>query len=255
MGLLLALLLALSVREAVAQTQPGVRISEPSAQVKPAVRVKEDQAALRAACDAGAPVVATLTADTPLKVRFVLMGDMPCYKVAADMGGRQIEGYLPATAIEGLDSFDKSRRAAAWITTTEALSAVRNTQPLAALKAPAGGLAALPASARVILAQAEQLIEASQPGKALSLLEPEIKKRRDPALLSMAGVAAWRSDDPRQALDYWRESLDLAPNPDLERLYKQVEKERSNDQSSERLFGVRVVLRYDSGTVPTDTSI
>ena len=254
MGLLLALLLALSVREAVAQAQPGVRISEPSAQVKPAVRVKEDQAALRAACDAGAPVVATLTADTPLKVRFVLMGDMPCYKVAADMGGRQIEGYLPATAIEGLDSFDKSRRAAAWITTTEALSAVRNTQPLAALKAPAGGLAALPASARVILAQAEQLIEASQPGKALSLLEPEIKKRRDPALLSMAGVAAWRSDDPRQALDYWRESLDLAPNPDLERLSKQVERERSNDQSSERLFGVRVVLRYDSGTVPTDTA-
>src|SRR5205807_4960616 len=29
---------------------------------------------------------------------------------------------------------------------------------------------------------------------------------------------------------------------------------RSNDQSSERLFGVRVVLRYDSGTVSTDTA-
>jgi hypothetical protein len=228
MGLLLALLLALSV--------------------------KEDQAALRAACDAGSPVVATLTAGSPLTVRYVLMGDTPCYKVTVDLRGTQIEGYLPATAIEGLEALDKSRRAAAWITTSEALSAVRRAQPLSALQAPSGSPAPLPASARVILAQAEQWIEASQPGKALTLLEPEIKKRRDPALLSMAGVAAWRADDPRQALDYWRESLDLAPNPGLEKLYQQVQKEQKNDHSSERMYGVRVVLRYDAGTVPVDTA-
>ena len=88
----------------------------------------------------------------------------------------------------------------------------------------------------------------------MELLEPEIQKRRDPALLAMAGVAAWRADDARRALEYWRESLELAPNPDLEKLFKRVEKERSNDQSSEKLYGMRVVLRYDSGTVPTDTA-
>jgi hypothetical protein len=70
----------------------------------------------------------------------------------------------------------------------------------------------------------------------------------------MAGVAAWRSDDTRQALDYWREALELAPNPSLEKLYKQVEKERANDQSGERLYGTRVVLRYDGATVPKDTA-
>ena len=88
----------------------------------------------------------------------------------------------------------------------------------------------------------------------MALLEPEIQKRRDPALLSMAGVAAWRGDDAKRALEYWRESLELAPNPDLEKLYKRVEKEQSNDQSSEKLYGVRVVLRYDADTVPTETA-
>jgi hypothetical protein len=228
MGLLLALLLALSV--------------------------KEDQAPLRSACDPSSPVVATLTAGSPLTVRYVLMGDVPCYKVAAGAEGQQIEGYLPASAIDGLDALDKSRRAVSWLTTNQVLSAVRAAPPLSTLQAPAGRLSALPASARVVLAQAEEWIQTNQPGKALAALEPEIKKRRHPALLSMAGVAAWRADDPRQALGYWRESLGLAPNPGLEKLYQQVEKEQKNDQSSERLYGVRVVLRYDSGTVPVDTA-
>jgi hypothetical protein len=241
MGLLLALLLALSVHEANAQEKPGMR-------------VKVNDAALRAGCDPDTSLVATLAAGVPLKLRYVLMGETPCYKVAADVGGRQMEGYLSAAAIEGLDTFDKSRRDAAWITTTEALRAARNSQTLAALKTPSGVTTPLPASARVVLAQAEELIEASQPGKALALLDPEIKKRRDPALLSLAGVAAWRADDAKQALGYWRESLDLSPNSGLEKLYHQVEKEQSNDRSSEKLYGVKVVLRYDAGAVPIDTA-
>ena len=93
-----------------------------------------------------------------------------------------------------------------------------------------------------------------QPARALALLEPELQKRRDPALLAMAGVASWRADDSRHALEYWREALDAAPNPGLEQLYKQVQREQSNDQSSEKLYGVKVVLRYDSGTIPVDTA-
>jgi hypothetical protein len=86
------------------------------------------------------------------------------------------------------------------------------------------------------------------------MLEPEIQKRRDPALLSMAGVAAWRADEAKLALQYWRESLDLAPNPDIEKLYQRVEKEQTHDQSGEKLYGVRVVLRYDADTVPVETA-
>ena len=220
-----------------------------------AVSIKDDNTALRSGCSGDAPLVATLAAGTPVQLRYALSGDsVPCYKIAAAVGGRQIDGYLPAAAIEGLDSFDKGRRDAAWVTTSEALNAVRNAPALDALKAPEGLRTPLPASARVVLAQAEQLINANQPGKAMELLEPEMQKRRDPSLLAMAGVAAWRSDDPRRAIEYWQQSLELAPNPDLEKLIKHVEKERSNDQSSEKLYGMRVVLRYDSVTVPTDTA-
>ena len=220
-----------------------------------AVSVKENNTVLRSGCAGDAPAVESLAARTPLKLRYALSGEsVPCYKVAAEVGGRQIDGYLPAAAIEGLDSFDKDRRDASWVTTSEALNAIRDTPPLAELKAPEGEHTPLPASVKVVLAQAEQLIEANQPGRAMALLEPEIQKRRDPALFSMAGVAAWRADDAKRALEYWRESLELAPNPDLEKLYKRVEKEQSNDQSSERLYGVRVVLRYDADTVPTETA-
>jgi hypothetical protein len=236
MGLLFVFLLILSLGTADAQS----------------MRVKVSGSALHAGCDADTSVVATLDAGIPLKLRYVMMGETPCYKVAADVAGKQVEGYLPAAAIEGLDTFDKSRRDAAWISTSAALSAVR--EPLSALKAPSGTVTPLPASARVVLAQAEELIESSQPGKALALLEPEIRKRRDPTLLSFAGVAAWRGDDAKQALAYWKESLDLSPNPGLEKLYRQVEKEQSNDQSSQRLYGVRVVLRYDGDVVPVETA-
>jgi hypothetical protein len=218
-----------------------------------AVSVKEDHAALRTGCAADSQVVAMLPAGTPLKLRYALAGEsVPCYKVAAEMGGRQIEGYLPAAALDGLDTFDNGRRKAVWISTSEALNAIHT--PLPALSAPANAVSPLPASAKVVLAQAEQLIEENQPGKAFSLLEPEMKKRRDPRLLSMAGVAAWRADDGKQALDLWRQALELAPNPQLEKLYQQVEREQTHDQSTEKLYGVRVVLRYDAGTVPKDTA-
>jgi len=220
-----------------------------------AVSVKEDNTALRSGCSGDAPLVASLPAGTPLQLRFALSGEsVPCYKIAAQLGGRQIDGYLPAAAIEGLDSFDKGRRDASWVTTSEVLTAVRNASGLDALKAPSGLRISLPASAKVVLAQAEQLINANQPGKALEMLAPEMQKRRDPSLLAMAGFAAWRADDAKQALEYWRTSLDLAPNPDLESLIKRVEKERSSDQSGDKLYGMRVVLRYDSATVPTDTA-
>jgi len=104
------------------------------------------------------------------------------------------------------------------------------------------------------MAQASALIEGNQPGKALALLEPEVKKHTNPTLLAIAGVAAWRADNGRQALEYWRASLDLEPNSGIEKLYKQVEREQTNDQSGEKLYGVRVTLRYDRAAVPAGTA-
>src|SRR5579863_186883 len=116
MGLLLALLLALSVINA----EPAVAVS-----------VKEDNTALRSGCADDAPIVQKLAAGDPIKLRFALSGEsVPCYKVAVEVGGRQIEGYLPATAIAGLDSFDKGRKDAAWVTVNEALNAARNAAAL-----------------------------------------------------------------------------------------------------------------------------
>ena len=236
MGYLLGLLLVLAAVPGLAQD----------------LRVKANGSVMHAGCDPETSVVATLEAGIPLKLRYVMMGETPCYKVAAERDGKQFEGYLAAAAIEGLDALDKKRRDAAWINTSPASIAARET--LAGLKAPAGTTSSLPASTRVILAQAEQLIEANQPGKALSILEPELRKHHDPNLLALAGVASWRGDDVKQALAYWKESLDLAPNPKLEQLSHRVEKEKSNDQSNQKLFGTRVVLRYDGEVVPVDTA-
>jgi len=65
-------------------------------------------------------------------------------------------------------------------------------------------------------------------------------------------VAAWRADDSRRALEFWRSSLDLAPNPGIESLYKRVERETKGDQSTEKLYGMRVTLRYDAAAVPAE---
>ena len=40
----------------------------------------------------------------------------------------------------------------------------------------------------------------------------------------------------------------------MEKLYRQVERESKNDQSNDRLYGLRVLLRYESSVVPTETA-
>jgi hypothetical protein len=40
----------------------------------------------------------------------------------------------------------------------------------------------------------------------------------------------------------------------VEKLYRQVEREAKNDQSTDRLYGLRVLLRYDNSVVPTETA-
>lgn len=208
-----------------------------------AVSVK-DTATLRSGCSADDDAISTLQPGEPLTIRFRLAGEAAaCYKVAATTDGKTIEGYLPATAIAGLDEFEKGIQDAPWIEVTQAIS--RASAQMLSLAAGAN---------TGIAAQASKLIESSQPLKALELLQPELIRKRDPGLLALAGMAEWRADDSRKALDYWQESLQMQPNPDLQTLYKRVERELKGDQSTDRLLGARVMLRYDSSAVPVETA-
>ena len=212
------------------------------------VAVRQAATPLRDGCSVDSDTLASLDAGAPVKISYALAGEsIPCYKVTVETRGKTLDGFLPASAISGLDEFEKGLRNAGWSDPAQMLSAIRASVPMASL-----GTAA-PAAAGAT-SQAAALIEASQPTKALELLENELRKKSDPTMLALAGVAAWRSDDPQRALVYWKNSLDLQPNMELERLYKRVEKETTGDQSTAKLYGLRVLLRYDANLVPVDTA-
>src|SRR5580704_7385126 len=180
-----------------------------------AVSVK-DTAVLRNGCGADDDTIVTLAPGEPLTIRFRLASEAgPCYKVAAQAGGKTVEGYLPAAAIAGLDDFEKGLRDATWVDVTQAVAAIKASTA----QMPSLG-SGVPSA---IASEASKLIDSSRPLKALELIEPELIKRRDPGLLALAGLAEWRADDSRKALEYWRESLDMHPNPDIEGLYRRVE--------------------------------
>ena len=208
--------------------------------------IKDGPTPLRSGCSPDARVLASLPSGAPVTIRYSISGETePCYKVSVEVEGKTLEGSLPASAITSLEDFDQARRQAVWMDTATVVNTIRESAALPSLRG----------TARTGIAQqAADLISSSRPQKALELLEPELKTHRDPGLLALAGVAAWRSDDSRQALEYWRASLDIAPSPEVEKLYRQVEREAKGDQSSERLYGLRVMLRYESSVVPTETA-
>jgi tetratricopeptide (TPR) repeat protein len=214
-----------------------------------AASVKDGPTALRSGCSSDASTSASLPAGAPVTIRYSISGEsQPCYKVSAEVNGKTVEGYLPASAIGGLEDFDQARRQAVWLDAATVVSTIRASTALPSLRGDARGLAP------GIVKTAADLIDSSRPQRALELLEPELKIHHDPALLALAGIAAWRADDSRQALEYWRASLDIAPNAEVEKLYHQAEREAKGDQSNERLYGLRVLLRYESPAVPTETA-
>jgi len=210
-----------------------------------AISVKQEGTRLRSGCSPDDNSLATLSSGAAVTIRYAISGEStPCYKVAVESGGKSIEGYLSASEIQGIEDFEQERRSAARVSTGELLRAIRNS----AAFPPAPGIP------KGIAGDAMQLIDSGQPARALAMLEPEIRKKKDAGLLAIAGVAAWKADDLRRALDYWRGSLELQPNPDLEGLIHRVEREAQADQSSDKLVGMRVVLRYDGVAVKTETA-
>jgi hypothetical protein len=213
-----------------------------------AAAVKDGPTPLRSGCSPDAHVLASLASGVPVTIRYSISGETgPCYKVSVEVDGKIVEGSLPASAISETEDFDQARRQAVWMDTPLIVNTIRASAALPSLRGE-------PGATKGIAQKAADLISSSRPQKALELLEPELKTHRDPGLLALAGIAAWRSDDPRQALDYLKASLDIVPSPEVEKLYHQVEREAKNDQSTDRLYGLRVLLRYESSAVPTETA-
>jgi hypothetical protein len=131
---------------------------------------------------------------------------------------------------------------------------VLGTREVLAAVAPPAAASLRPSAGGNLAERASYLIESSQPAQALALLEPELKKRSDPGLLALAGAAAWRADDPQHALELWRRSLAIQPNPQVQELYDRVERETKGDQSNQRLVGTRVLLRYEGTAISIETA-
>ena len=212
-----------------------------------AAAVKDGGAPLRSSCEPDSAALTQLPSGTDITIRYSLSGQsVPCYKVQAKFDGQMLDGYLPASSIADLASFDAARKQGGVLGTREVLAAV--TAPaVASLKTGMG-------ATNTLAARAANLIESSQPGQALALLDPELKKRPDPGLLALAGAAAWRADDPQHALVLWRQSLSIQPNPQVQELYDRVERETKGDQSNQRLVGTRVLLRYEGTAISVETA-
>src|ERR1700735_3085761 len=91
------------------------------------VAVRQAATPLRDGCSVDSDTVASLDAGAPVKIRYALAGEsFPCYKVTVETGGKTLDGFLPASAISGLDEFEKGLRDASWPDPEKVLSSIRS---------------------------------------------------------------------------------------------------------------------------------
>lgn len=178
-----------------------------------ALTIREEPYVLRESCVAGSAVVATLHRGDPVHILFSLSDSgETCYKISVDARGLTVEGSVPAGALAGLEEFERGVRTA---------SSANSVKVTGQFEAPSKRVR--PKDNPAIL-EASRLIERNQPNKALEILEHTLKTGwRDPQALVLAGIASYRNHSPRQAMDFWRESLALEANPEVETLYRNVE--------------------------------
>ena len=209
-----------------------------------AMAVRTDQTPLRSGCDSEDSIVASLPAGTPVEVRFRLSDGTDCFKVAATVDGKDVLGYLPASALTGLERYEQERTASASVDVLRALNPVVTETKKAVAQ-----------SGDPSLARAQQLLEANQPAQALEQVQLAIRRHpRDANVLVLAGLAAYRADRLRDALDYWRQALDIAPDERLQAIYERVKREAESDHSGDKLYGIHVALRYEGEALPADTA-
>ncbi|HTR36207.1 MAG TPA: hypothetical protein VMH80_09910 [Bryobacteraceae bacterium] len=209
-----------------------------------ALTVRQDATPLHSGCESDDSVIANLPAGTPVEVRFRLSDGSDCFKIAATVDGKEVLGYVPGTALSGLDSYEKARSSAGSVETAQALepAVTVSKEVIAHLGDPT-------------LDHAVQLIKANQFAEALGLLETIAKRRpRDPNILTLAGLAAYRADQLKLSLDYLQQAQDIAPNPALANAYQRIKREADADHSDGKLIGMHIALRYEDQELPADTA-
>lgn len=209
-----------------------------------ALTIRQGETPVRSGCEAHDDVVANLPAGTPVEIRFRLADGSDCIKIAAQNGSSEIVGYVSSSALAGLDVFEKERLSA------------RATEPAAAPRALVTDRAKSTTRGRdPEIERARDLLASNQPQQALEILEPAVERYRNNAnVLLLAGLAAYRTDELDTAIGYWKQSLDLAPNPSLEGIYDRAKREAAADPASERLVGMHIALRYARQAVPVDAA-
>jgi tetratricopeptide (TPR) repeat protein len=209
--------------------------------------VRQDQTPLRTGCGVSEESVATLAAGTPVEVRFGIDDGSRCLKVSATVDGRSLIGYVPEDALTGMDQFDRARNSASSLDAPiqDLARQLSATQSTLSIQTPAGAP----------LVHAMALLQSNHSQEALALLEKlAAQKDADANVLTAAGLAAWKSDQTRDALDYWKRSLEQKPDSQLAALYAKVQREVNADKSGEKLYGSHVLVRYENGALPADTA-
>ncbi|HUO30041.1 MAG TPA: hypothetical protein VMU80_12550 [Bryobacteraceae bacterium] len=210
-----------------------------------ALAVRQDQTPLHSGCESDDSVVATLPAGTPVEVRFRLSDGSDCYKIAATVEGKQVLGYVPASALTGVESFEKETSSAGSVG-----AAAQALEPAVAVSKDVIARLGDPT-----LDHAVQLMTTNQFAEALGLLETIAQRRpHDANILTLAGLAAYRADQLKLALDYLQQAQDIAPNPALADAYKRIKREADADHSDGKLIGVHIALRYEDQGLPADTA-
>jgi hypothetical protein len=238
--------------------------------------VTQDAAPLLGRCGEAESVLAALPEGARVRLRYSLAGaDSRCYAVAAEVGGETLQGYIERDALAGLDAVERERREASAIQLVRgAMESIRVDAPTKEAGArPASGdaipqaLAALQAgrAAEVgaLLAQAspddrdaailraQAYLRMTRPADAQAALAPALRREPgDPALLGLAGMAAYQQDRLPEAALYFKQSLGAEYNPSLDKLARAVERERAAGQGDGQAFGSRFVLRYEGDALP-----
>jgi hypothetical protein len=201
-------------------------------------------AALRATgCSVDDELVAHLQKGTAAEVRFaVASASGACFRVVATVNGKVLNGYLPAAALSDPAAFDRARAQASDVDLPTLIQA-----PMAGIRAAVdrepqrGG----PPHASA-MRTAMEMLEDRRPEQALALLEAQVQRGvREPRLLALAGIAAYRADRLVLAQQYLKQSLDLESEPAIQAFYDRLNREVANDKSKEKVYGGRFVLRYD----------
>jgi hypothetical protein len=202
--------------------------------------VKQD-APLRAGCDISDAVVAQAPAGSAAEILFAMSGATEtCYKVAVKSGDKTLDGFLPASALKGIEEFTRQVQQAPLVTTRASTTKSDDRVNLPAIR---GG-------PDHPLVKASKLLEDRQPRAALDTVEQGMRVYgRDYQFLVLGGIAAYQADETRIALEYLRDSQRIHEDLSVQHLITKLEREQAGDKSSEKLYGNRFLLRYEGGSL------